>query len=95
MAKGDLLGHIDCPSCGTAGGMRITEDKNGNPFGYCEADCDQQMRIGGLPDRVNKFFDRHPNVKRPGQPDKMSGSEIMPPPAKSGMASALELLGVK
>lgn len=55
-----VLGHIDCPSCGTVGGMRITHDKNGQPFGFCEAECDQQLRIGGSARRVRKFIERYP-----------------------------------
>ena len=57
---GPVLGHIDCPSCGTPKGMRITHDKNGDPFGYCEATCSQQMRVGGLADRVRRFVARYP-----------------------------------
>lgn len=40
--------------------MRITLDKNGDPFGYCEAECNQQMRIGGDKRRVQKFVSRYP-----------------------------------
>lgn len=54
------MGHIDCPTCGTAKGMRITQDKNGDPFGYCEATCSQQMRIGGDKSRVRRFLERFP-----------------------------------
>lgn len=55
-----ILGHIDCPTCGAAKGMRITHDKNGDPFGYCEAECGQQLRTGGDKRRVNKFLARFP-----------------------------------
>lgn len=55
-----VLGHIDCPSCGTAGGLRITHDKNGHPFGFCEATCNQQIRIGGDARRVAAFVARYP-----------------------------------
>lgn len=58
-----ILGHIDCPSCGTKSGMRITSDKNGEPFGYCEADCSQQLRIGGDKRRVAAFVARYPWAK--------------------------------
>lgn len=54
------LGHIDCPTCGTKGGMRITLDKNGDPFGFCEAECNQQMRVGGSPRRVAMFVSLYP-----------------------------------
>lgn len=64
VSKGNLLGYIDCPACGLVKGMRITEDKSGNPFGYCEGDCDQQLRIGGNPARVEKFYKHHPHIKR-------------------------------
>lgn len=62
---GPVLGHIDCPSCGTSKGMRITHDKNGAPFGYCEATCSQQLRIGGDADRVRRFVARHPWAAAP------------------------------
>jgi len=55
-----IFGHIDCPTCGAAKGMRITHDKNGDPFGYCEAECGQQLRIGGDKRRSNKFLARFP-----------------------------------
>ncbi len=61
MAKDrNILGHIDCPTCGTAKGMRITHDKNGDPFGYCEAECGQQLRVGGDKRRVRQFVERYP-----------------------------------
>lgn len=62
----EVLGHIDCPSCGTSKGMRITHDKNGHPFGYCEAECSQQLRIGGDLRRVRKFVARYPWAAAPG-----------------------------
>jgi hypothetical protein len=71
-----ILGHIDCPTCGTAKGMRITHDKNGEPFGYCEAECSQQMRIGGDARRVRKFVERHPWAAAPG-----TGTGTAPPSA--------------
>ncbi len=54
------LGRIDCPTCGLAAGMRITHDKNGAPFGYCDAGCNQQLRIGGSAYRVTQFLKRYP-----------------------------------
>jgi hypothetical protein len=65
-AAREVLGHIDCPSCGTDKGMRITHDKNGEPFGYCEAECSQQLRIGGDLRRVRKFVARYPWAAKPG-----------------------------
>jgi hypothetical protein len=102
MAKGELLGHIDCPSCGLVKGMRITEDKNGQPFGYCEGDCSQQLRIGGDARRVNQFYAKHPHIKRPGTvthteekpaPAPVSEPAQTPTPPKKG-GSALEALGI-
>jgi len=55
-----ILGHIDCPTCGGAQTMRITHDKNTEPFGYCETNCRQQLRIGGDPYRVKKFIEKFP-----------------------------------
>lgn len=55
-----VLGHIDCPTCGTKGGMRITMDRNGEPFGFSEACCNQQLRVGGDKRRVAAFVERYP-----------------------------------
>lgn len=58
-----ILGHIDCPTCGGKNTMRITQDKNGQPFGYCAitaAACRQQLRIGGDDIRVESFLARYP-----------------------------------
>ena len=55
-----VLGHIDCPTCGTAQAMRVTLDKNGDPFGYCENVCHQQLRVGGDAWRVEAFRARFP-----------------------------------
>lgn len=56
----EALGHIHCPACGTAHGMRITHDKNGDPFGYCEDHCNAQLRIGGKARRVAAFLKLYP-----------------------------------
>lgn len=56
----EVHGHIDCPTCGLADSMRITHDKNNDPFGFCEAGCGQQMRIGGNAHRVRQFLKRYP-----------------------------------
>jgi hypothetical protein len=69
MAHRELLGHIDCPICGFANGVRVTEDKNGNPFAYCEGDCDQQIPIGNgakstVERRVQKFYAKYPHIKK-------------------------------
>lgn len=55
-----VIGYIDCPACGTVGGMRVTHDKNGEPFGFCEAECSAQLRIGGNPRRLAAFLKKHP-----------------------------------
>jgi len=60
MAEKEVLGHIDCPACGEKAGMRITLDKNGAPFGFCEANCDAQLRIGGSAQRVAAFLRMYP-----------------------------------
>jgi len=83
----EILGHINCPHCGYENGMRITVDKSGAPFGYCEADCNGQMRIGGNPGRVAKFYAKYPNIKRPGaeehahqpnEPEKIAPKKAAP-----------------
>ncbi len=68
MAQKPALGHIDCPTCGMVGAMRITHDKNGDPFGYCEANCGQQMRIGGDKRRVRDFLSRFPQFAPAAEP---------------------------
>lgn len=75
-----VLGHIDCPSCGTVGGMRITLDKNGDPFGFCEANCDQQLRIGGNARRVRAFLERFPWAS--GETVPVPVPEAKPAPAE-------------
>ncbi len=59
----NVLGHIDCPTCGGIKTLRITHDKNGDPFGYCSVGasaCRQQLRIGGDDLRVESFVARYP-----------------------------------
>lgn len=79
-----VLGHIDCPICGTAKGVRITHDKNGHPFGYCEAECNQQIRIGGNERRVAAFIARHPWAAGPVTDTAAPppAAETTPKPAK-------------
>lgn len=107
MKEREILGHIDCPTCGTAGGMRVSKDKNGDPFGYCEANCGQQLRIGGDKRRVRDFIARFPwaaGVENPvtvtaekKEPEQVT---ITPKPApvivpkRPGLADALKALGV-
>jgi hypothetical protein len=71
-----VLGHITCPTCGTAQAMRITHDKNGEPFGFCQKSCGQQLRIGGNAQRVARFVEAHPWAAKP-EP------EAKPEPAKA------------
>lgn len=90
----EVLGHIDCPTCGTAKGMRITQDKNGDPFGYCEAECSQQMRIGGDKRRVKAFVARYPWAMPPAvsvtapAPAPAPTPEAAPKPAPKPAAKA-------
>lgn len=93
MAEGKkVYGHINCPHCGYEKGMRITADKHGEPFGFCEANCDGQLRIGGKPRRVAEFFKNHPDIaaamqqKAPKtpvtvtEPEKPAPAVTEPPP---------------
>lgn len=43
--------------------MRVTLDKNAEPFGFCEARCGGQLRVGGRADRVAAFLDLYPWAK--------------------------------
>lgn len=83
MAKAETLGQIDCPCCGTAKGMRITHDKNGEPFGYCEANCSGQLRIGGDKRRVAAFVALYPwAAGKPAEPAAPVSAPV-PAPAKA------------
>jgi hypothetical protein len=64
MSTRAILGYIDCPHCGHKGGMRITPDRNGAPFGYGEHCCAGQLRVGGAVRRVAAFYALYPHVKR-------------------------------
>lgn len=66
MTTKEVLGHIPCPSCGEA--MRVTNDKNGNPFGYCDHGCGQQLRVGPDKFRVQKFRERYQWAKPKAEP---------------------------
>lgn len=74
-----VLGHIDCPVCKTPKGMRITHDKNSEPFGFCEAKCGQQLRVGGNKHRVGEFVKNHPWAS--AEPVTGTGTEPKPAPA--------------
>jgi hypothetical protein len=104
-----ILGHIDCPTCGMQQAMRISEDKNGDPFGYCEANCGQQLRIGGDRRRVRDFFNRYPDLQRRADdappaadapaaaPEPAAKAEPAAParPKRSAFEDALSILGVQ
>lgn len=94
MSSKATLGHIDCPSCGTAGGMRITHDKNGDPFGYCEAKCHQQLRVGGDRYRVAQFVERYPWAKGPSEaaPEPAPAAKPAAPAAKPRRAGPFDFL---
>jgi hypothetical protein len=64
MAK-EILGRMDCAICGMKDGVKVTADKNGHPFGYCDGQCGQQYRIGPDPARVALFFLGHPHITPP------------------------------
>ncbi len=80
MPQKEALGYITCPTCGTHDGMRITHDKNGDPFGYCEANCGQQMRIGGDKRRVRDFLARFPQFAPKAEPAAATSAEPVPVP---------------
>lgn len=82
MAKADTLGRIECPVCGTAAGMRIAPDKNGEPFGYCDATCSAQLRIGGDKARLARFVARYPWAKPAAAPVTPPAPAPVPAPAK-------------
>jgi hypothetical protein len=98
--KRPVLGHIDCPACGTVAGMSITHDRNGEPYGYCEANCDAQLRIGGKARRVAAFIARYPWAKGEDvtpEPKKTADpvpepEQVVPKPKKSAFAQVLEHL---
>lgn len=78
--KKRALGHIDCPTCGMENAMTITHDKNGEPYGYCEANCDQQIRIGGKKRRVDAFVARYPWAAGDPPGDPVPAPEAGPAP---------------
>jgi hypothetical protein len=77
----EILGYIACPSCGTDHGMRITRDKNGHPFGWCEKNCGQQLRVGPDQRRIRDFFKLYPQLSaRAPEPAAATSAEPMPVP---------------
>jgi hypothetical protein len=73
-----IYGRIDCPCCRTKEGVRITKDKNGDPFGYCDAKCEVQIRLGGKAFRVGEFAKAYPSIaaKMRGEPETVVPTEI-------------------
>lgn len=87
----EILGYIDCPTCGTDDGMRITRDKNGHPFGWCEKSCGQQLRVGPDPRRVRDFFKLYPQLTgRTAEPVKIARAEPPVVPAQVQPIAAAE-----
>ena len=87
----ETLGHITCPACGTANAMRVTHDKNGEPFGYCEDGCNAQLRIGGKPRRVAAFLKLYPwaaGKAAPTAPTPAPAPEAAPAPAPAPAKAA-------
>ena len=91
MSKGELLGRMACPSCLMADAMRVTEDKNGHPFGFCDANCGQQLRVGPDNFRIQKFLAAHPGM-RPRQinaPPEIAGGAVTGTPSKEGLPATV------
>ena len=88
--------------------MRIAPDKNKEPFGYCDATCSAQLRIGGDKVRVARFIARYPWAKpaaapvtppapvpAPAKPAAPAGTTAAPAPApaaKKTTASPFDIL---
>lgn len=87
MAEKQIMGHIDCPTCGTVGGMRVTADKNGHPFGFCTATCGQQLRVGPDPDRIRRFLSRHAAKLAPPAAPAPAAAPAAPAPAPAAPAA--------
>ena len=76
MSEKTILGHIDCPICGTAKAMRITHDKNGHPFGSCQNEsCFGQLRVGGKDSRIAAFLRRFPWARAGQNPVTATATE--------------------
>lgn len=73
-----IYGRIDCPCCKTKDGVRITKDKNGEPFGFCDAKCEVQIRLGGKAYRVGEFARAYPEIsaKMRGEAETVAPTEI-------------------
>lgn len=76
----NIIGRTECPCCGTKDGMRFTLDRNGKPFGYCDAECRAQLRVGGDARREKLFAARYPWAN--GAPVTVTASAPAPEPEK-------------
>lgn len=70
-----IHGRIDCPCCGAKEGVRITADKNGKPFGFCDVNCGVQVRIGGDKYREAEFKKRYPAIAASVSGEPVSDTE--------------------
>lgn len=59
--------------------MRVTPDKNGDPFGFCDANCAAQLRIGGNRQRVEAFRRMYPWAAAPGPVDPVMVTDTVTP----------------
>ena len=85
MAKGDLLGHIDCPMH-DGFEMDVKEDKNGNPYAFCP-DCCTQILTHGREPKASLMLRRMRPVK-PADDDKLA--DPPPPVEDKGIKGAIE-----
>ncbi|MDD2932757.1 MAG: hypothetical protein PHO76_02620 [Methylotenera sp.] len=86
-----IYGRIDCPCCKTKDGVRITKDKNGEPFGFCDAKCEVQIRLGGKAYRVGEFKKAYPAIaaKIAGEVEPVANTEIKQTQKPSGFDMGL------
>jgi hypothetical protein len=80
--------------------MRITHDKNEEPFGFCDANCGVQLKIGGRLMRVRAFINRYSwAAKKEVTPTEkpVTVTESVKPSEKkrASFADALGMLGAK
>lgn len=87
-----VLGRIECKGCNTPDGMRITHDKNMEPFGFCDAECGLQMRIGGNKRRVELFIKNNPWAAAPSAKNSADATpgQLQDKPAAARPAAKVE-----
>jgi hypothetical protein len=83
MAKGDLIGHMDCPCCGME--AEVNEDKNGKPLMFCRKGCKAQM-FTRKPEQVEGLMSR---IRRAIVEAVPKADEQKPEPAKGGFWESL------